>query len=196
MSENEISYPFAYGDLLAQPITYFYSAYAGKPFLSAWRGQRDSVLRRAPAPSPAPEATLAILTHADTVETASLLEFVFHALSQKTSLDSEAANWLARLVHKFEVFKRVHDAYRSGFRAVNRNDHKTLNHYLRLAEVFDLAWNRMGHMVYLNALLKIMDTLCSVYDQLSREEQARLATLIHAERQYIDDVATAQGLSF
>ena len=42
------SYPYAAGDLIETPNTYFYSQYGGRAFVTAWRDDRNKVLRRLP----------------------------------------------------------------------------------------------------------------------------------------------------
>ena len=46
------NYPFANGDLIETPNTYFYSEYYGRGFIEAWRQSRAGVLAKLPAPSP------------------------------------------------------------------------------------------------------------------------------------------------
>ena len=43
-----VIYPYASGDLLEDRHTYFYSEYAGRPFLDSWRTQRGGLLEKLP----------------------------------------------------------------------------------------------------------------------------------------------------
>ena len=186
-------YPYASGDLLEDRYTYFYSHYAGRPFLDAWRAERDAVLAALPEPAPPPPGS----PHPDIgravpVDTDRLLDHVFHALTGGDA-DDEVADWLDRLVKKFEVTKRIHRAYGPGFRAIDPDDHRLMGRYVRLAEVFDAAWTGRGELTYLNALLKCMDTLAALHDRLDAAERARLARLLARERAHVEALADRTG---
>ena len=64
-----------------------------------------------------------------------------------------------------------------------------------MSEVFELAWRRTGHLAYLNALLKALDTLSSLRDVLAEDELPRLATLIAAARAHVRQLAAGAGVS-
>ena len=52
--------------------------------------------------------------------------------------------------------------------------------------VFEAAYGVTQDLVYLNALLKCVDTLCSVQDLLGEDGRARLAWLIGREGAHIE----------
>ncbi len=174
-------YPYASGSLLDERHTYFYSRYGGAAFLQAWLDDRLSADTANPAP--APQATGRPLPPLGApVETAALLEALMAALQSDASIGDDANAWLRALVRKFEVTKRIHGAYDARFRAMDKADHRDLALYVRLAEVFERAYTVTGKLPFLNALLKIMDTLCAVRDGMSPEQRARLSTLVARER--------------
>lgn len=191
-----VTYPYASGDLLEDRHTYFYSEYAGRPFLDAWRTQRDGLLGKLPeaADPPAGKEDAASL-EGDVIETDVLLDHLFAVAGNGAAGEGRCRDWLVQLVKKFEVTKRIHRAYGPSFRAIDPADHKDLNRYLRLAEVFEIAYAADKGLPCLNLLLKCMDTLSSFADQLTEDGRARLAGLIVRERRHIDGLAKSLGLS-
>jgi hypothetical protein len=129
------------------------------------------------------------------IETDVLLDHLFAAAGNGGAEEGSCRDWLAQLVKKFEVTKRIHRAYGPSFRAIDPADHKDLNRYLRLAEVFETAYAADKGLPYLNLLLKCMDTLSSLADQLTEDGRARLAGLIQRERRHIDAQEKSLGLS-
>ncbi len=124
-----------------------------------------------------------------------LLDHVFAALSA-TGNSPESVLWLERLIKKFEVTKRIHESYAEGFLAADKTRRHNLDLYVRLAEVFDLAYRRTDSLPALNALLKIIDTLCSQRDALAENLKPRLARLIENERGYILALADAREVAW
>ncbi len=182
-------YPFDSGDLLNEPNTYFYTKFSGTAFLDAWKKHREQLLSTFPTTGMPSQPPSHGFLEDGQVNTARLLEYVYHELDSQHWRKKEITDWLEKLLKKFEVTKRIHGAYDHNFRAVDRNDHKHAPNYLHLAEIFELAWRQAGEFPYLNALLKILDTLSSLRHMLNEEELARLSVLVKAEKQHISDVA-------
>ena len=187
-------YPFADGNRLEDRNTYFYVPYGGEDFMASWRGQRDAA--RAGLPDPADPATGGDgggekVPEAGPVTTTDLLEALHGALAAGRTEDPAVRGWLGKLIRKFEVTKRIHPGYDAGFRALERNDYGDLSLYVRLAEVFEAAFAQSQDLIFLNLLLKCLDSLCSVKDRLSEEEQARLARLIGCEGGHVHTLQEA-----
>ena len=175
-------YPYAKGDLIDKPNTYFYSEYQGRDFIVSWRKSRSSVLSELPEalpPTPARPADPASRQSADLLE---------RALGGDASL-REA------FVKKFEIHKRVHDGYDEGFRALDKEARRTFSLYLRLADLFQAAYEESRALRHLNAYLKCLDTLCAEVSSLSAELSARLAWHLDREDQYIDALMTEQEIN-
>ncbi len=176
------NYPYATGDLIETPNTYFYSEYGGRDFIAAWRGERDKVqarLTEAVAPLPAQAADPASRMSIDLLE---------RALGGNTEL-REA------FVKKFEIHKRVHDGYDDAFRALDKTARHSLPLYLRAADLFAAAYEDSGSLRHLNVYLKCLDTLCSLSDSLAAEFSARLAWHLIQEQAYIEALGKNQGIS-
>jgi hypothetical protein len=182
-------YPFADGDRFKERNTYFYTPYGGNEFLVAWQDDRSAVLAVLPDPSEPKVGRTVEIPEPGPVETLSLLNAVHGALKSADTNNTALKEWLAKLVQKFEVTKRIHRAYNSNFKAINPVEHRDHRLYVLLAGVFELAYEQFGDLRYLNAFLKCLDTLCSVADQLGELDQAHLAWLIGRERVHVDAVA-------
>lgn len=174
------SYDYASGDLLDKRNSYTYTVYGGEAFLAAWRASRDEALASLPEPAPSiPEG-------AGTSRTDRLIEEI---LSQ---LDSDAATpALEPLLQRFEVTKRIHASYDEAWKPEDRKDFRDLARYVRFAEMLERAHEQRGDLRFLNALLKCLDTLVAFAAELDREQAARLARLLRAERSHVDRLEAA-----
>jgi hypothetical protein len=176
------TYPYATGDLIETPNTYFYSQYGGRAFVAAWREGRNEVranLPKAVAPLPPRPADL---------ESRASIELLERALGGNTEL-REA------FVKKYEIHKRVHDGYDETFRALDKSARHSLSLYLRAADLFAAAYEDSGSLRHLNVHLKCLDTLCAEAKRLTDDLSARLAWHLEREAAFIDALMTARGLA-
>jgi hypothetical protein len=181
-------YPYAQGNLLESPNTYFYTEYRGAEFLDAW-SQARSVVRSAlfqrDRSSDRPDA--------DPQHPA--LERLF-ADAVGLRRGAPLSPGMELLLKRFEVTKRVFDAYDEEFRPLDRTAYTQLGNYVRLAETFDIAYDRSGDLRMLNALLKILDTLCAHHQRLDDSLGARVAHLLGREQAHVRALAATIGVSF
>jgi hypothetical protein len=138
----------------------------------------------------APDPTRATEPGEHGLVTAELLELLY-AAHQRGSDDEvrRVRPWLELLVQRFEVTKRVHNAYGPDRRAVNKEEYRDLGLYVRFAEVLEAAYRRTGMLPCLNALLKCLDTLCAGRRELPAACGARVARLVLAERELVAELA-------
>lgn len=151
----DASYPYADGNLLDTPNTYFYTQYGGKDFLEAFRKSRMKIHSQLGGEALPPKSS--VNATGDTLDVAGLLEAAYGTM-QKEAID--------RLMKKY---------------GPNLRTLKNLELYLRAAEVFEQAYTQFGELPYLNVLLKLLDTLCAHHRDLASEEKKRLARLISRE---------------
>lgn len=175
-------YPYARGDLLHERNTYYYTPYHGRQFLGTWRAARNDVLANLPAPAAAapPAHAAAVSAGVAHGDTRVLLECALAAR------DKKACALLEKFVKKFEITKRIHESYDADFRAVNGSAFLRVDLYVRAAELFEVGFCETGDLRYLNVLLKCLDTLSVVTDDLKQDDQARLARLIQREREHVE----------
>ena len=188
------SYPYVIGDRLRDRNTYFYTRFGGGEFLKSWTENRLRYLVAKPEPPPESQETIFVPIDSEHVTTAPLLEYLFHQIQVNAINARDTRIWLARLVGKFEVSKRIHKCYGAGFRASNIDAHRDLALYLRAAEVFESAYSQTEELQFLNVLLKIMDSLSSVFDDIETTLQGRFSWLIEREAIHVKNLAETKGV--
>jgi methionyl-tRNA formyltransferase len=170
-------YPYARGDLIENPNSYFYSQFGGRAFIGAWRAARAETLKSHGEPVPPPPARK---VDPASRQTGDLLE---QALGGSQAL-REA------FVKKFEIHKRVHDGYDLAFRALDKSARHSLPLYLRAADLFAASYAESGSLRHLNVYLKCLDTLCAIARELPPELSGRLTWHLAQEQRFIDDLIT------
>lgn len=189
--KSNCDYPYARGELLSDRNTYFYSVFGGSAFLSAWKFERASVFSTLPPGRPAPSASSTSPPMGNvTIDTGSLLEYLYEAATQGQITHPQAGRYLDQIIKKFEVTKRVHQEYDANFKAIDKELHHNLELYVRLGEVFELAYAKTRDIRLLNVFLKVMDTVCSFATELVPVQQARLSTLIEAEQKFVMELCS------
>lgn len=181
---SEPAYPYATGDLLVEPNTYFYTSFAGHPFIEAWKKDRAATAAQLPSPeNPPPADDPGPPDRTGPIRTERLLEHLYARVAGEAPLEikDETACWLTRVLAKFEVTKRLRETYDENLRALERTDYRNLGLYVRFGEVMDAAYDASGDLRYLNALLKCLDTLCACRQDLTSGQQARLSRLVCRE---------------
>src|SRR5262249_48649329 len=156
-------------------------------FLDAWRGQRADALREiseTSPPEPSPGRAGSAVPATDV-----LLEAIHRQLTAKSRLDDEQVSALDRLVQRFEVSKRLHGEYNERWRPIDSTDYRSLERYVRFAEILDLAYQHTGALTYLNALLKVADTLTALRATLDAPQRTRVRRVIAGERDHVERLA-------
>lgn len=132
-----VFYPYAQGNLLHERNTYFYSAYHGQATLTAWAESRENAASGIISASPATPTRTRLMQRLDRAT-------------------------LNHLVQRFEVTKRLHDDYTPAWRAVDKTRFEDLASYPLFAQILADAYQDTGGLPYLNALLKLNDTLTAL----------------------------------
>ena len=190
-----VQYLYSQGDLLEKRNTYFYTAFQGRAFLKSWAESRDQILGSLPAPAiHMPDVDFAIARRGEQGgETEVLLERTLIGI--KDPGDSVGRSLLEKFLNRFEITKRVYEAYLPNFRARPGSSYRCLGLYLRIGELFEMAYRVTGDLRYLNVLMKCVDTLSAYRTELGSEGGARLARLIFKERGYIGSLMPGEGLT-
>lgn len=167
-------YPYGSGDLLHERNTYFYSAYHGEPFLAEWTAARRQVI-----------SATALSVHDHREPTAAFGQISGLAkqlqIRQTGGMAPYVRNSLDTLVQRFEVTKRIYEDYADSWRAKDRTRFHDVSNYLAFGEVLAAALKLSDGLTYLNALLKLNDTLSSLSEHLLPMERGRLSALFVAE---------------
>ena len=185
-------YPYADGDKLESPNTYFYSSYHGTEFLRAWMAGRDVALSELPKPG-APPRPRGRLPENPPYVLQELIHGILAVVGQGAA-DAEArALWLlTNLVRRYEVAKRLHDSYSAEFKPAGSACPPPV--YIGFGEGLAYAYRHTESLLYLNALLKVVDMLISIRSRLLASDGSRLAWLIMDERQAVHRLAEKKSV--
>lgn len=203
----EISvYPYSEGNKIETVNTYQYTPAHGDGFLDDW-----IVARQITGASTAKDLST-LFSGADAVSMSSIIDILLRGGSVSGDVlitacyqgviegSSESLTTvkpiLDLLVKRFEVTKRVYESYTNlkKFLPVNRESYKDLTLYLKMGGLFSAAYEKTGRLPYLNALLKITDSLVSVRSEISTDEMTFLAKLITEEQEHVQRILKAQGV--
>jgi hypothetical protein len=177
---SPIQYPYSEGNKLENKNTYFYTSYSGKPFLDAWKSDRSKAIAGMesalviPAPEPVAENDFSGY---------GVLERILKQIES-----SEESRMLLLLIKRFEVTKRIYLRYKPDLRPVDSSEFRDLSLYLRWAEILGLAYEKFGHLFYLNAFIKVLDTLISVREDILAEGHGRFARCIMLEVKVVENL--------
>jgi len=177
MSEASL-YPYAQGRLLHDRNSYFYSTYKGHAFLDAWARQRANAGISAPARNDVISCETPAMA---------LIRSVREGLKANAS-DESLWSEMDCLVQRFEVTKRVHHEYKPNWRAVDPTQFNAADAYVELADAFCDAYRLSGQLPYLNALLKILDTLTSFMGDLAPSLRDRVSRQISLEVSFVEEL--------
>jgi hypothetical protein len=188
------AYDYVKENLIEKPNTYFYSSFFGYSFFISWRKQRKEVYDKLGGEASPPESSsfytiedIENMINSEVVETGILFEAVYGNLDKH---HIQLASIISKLIKKFEVSKRWHTTYLKGLRTTkDSNDVWHLELYLRAAEIFEKVYIKFDNLPSFNVFLKLIDTLCSVAEQLDGTQKKRLARLIKQEEALIIEMA-------
>ena len=185
---NDVTnYIYSIGNRLEKRNTYFYTPFLGQPFISAWRKDRESVVKQLKITCLPVEP---ITVQNDDKSGFALLERLYADV-----ISNNFNNNLELLIQRFEVGKRLYKDYDDDLRPIDRDDYNDLGNYIRFAEVLDAAFTFRDKLIYLNPLLKVIDILVSMKSELLEQQQGRLANLIENELKYVSKLAFNVGVS-
>lgn len=172
-------YPFTSGDALATKNRYDYFPFGGEAFLDAWSAARAAT-RTACAAAPTGHRART----ASTTPTHRLVANISFADYPNTPPAQ-----LSMLIQRFEITGRLHAAYNAQWRAINKTDFHHLDDYLLFGEQLCLAWDYYHRLDFVNALLKLLDTLSTQVAHLDRTQRERCIGLIDRESRILAEVA-------
>mgnify|MGYP001394299251 CR=1 FL=1 len=191
-----MSYSYTDGDKIASPNTYFYTEYNGQEFLNSYFGNRKSILRKT---KDAVEPTFSenvTETDQSLIQTSIYLDYLYTSLqSQNHSRNADIFAEINLILKKFEVSKRIYDFYLPEFKKSDDSDFKNLNNYLKLASVLSRSYEITKKLNYLNGMLKVIDTLISVFNEMSELEKKNLAWLIRMEIDHVGKLTSKLRIS-
>ena len=130
------------------------------------------------------------------IQTSIYLDYLYTSLqSQNHSRNADIFAEINLILKKFEVSKRIYDFYLPEFKKSDDSDFKNLNNYLKLASVLSRSYEITKKLNYLNGMLKVIDTLISVFNEMSELEKKNLAWLIRLEIDHVGKLTSKLRIS-
>lgn len=205
-----MSYLYSAENRLVSPANYQYAVFGGLSYLSEYLNARQKALdvlgvHVAALSLPAFEQMLAeyapnaqilslgAISIKQAIETRCLLDSLLSwALSKAPSVAGEV--WLHRLIQRFEVGKRLYDAYLPGFRKSDGGSAQIVL-YVLFAAVLYLRYSETKSLQCLSTLLKVTDLLCSLpATEFPSEEAPLFAFVVGLETTALRQLAGHKGV--
>ncbi|MGP9768035.1 formyltransferase family protein [Halomonas sp. AOP13-D3-9] len=189
---DSVRYPYDEGDNLENRHSYTYAPYQGMQFFVAWEMARDVLISGVDLDYVSMPCIKMPYPVGNEVKTSDLLEALSYQLFRNEKRQTDSFHyWLNWIIQRFEVSKRLHVSYKlyEG-RAKPYGTYRDLSLYVRLAEVLVAAYSELDKLPALNALIKCLDTLYSVKDDLTTAQRQRVGYVAGLERQFISHLCS------
>ncbi|MFC5528943.1 hypothetical protein [Cohnella yongneupensis] len=141
------------------------------------------------------ELDLGTLVTIDTPEMLDLL--IVHVLSADQAENDESyLRLLNAFTKSFEVRKRLYEQYTKEFKPLSAN-YRSVDNYAKFSFVLAVVYLKTNNLKYLNALLKINDTIASVSKEVNESPQSftRVFLSLLMERYAVHKLCVTKGLS-
>jgi len=177
-----MKYEYSIKDNLAEPLKYQYTAYRGKAFMRDWYVSRKTALAdfdrvtysAADIPCTHPSASQSPNQgESGKIYMEPLLNKILESLFDDTPGCAQCRDELDRCVKAFEIRKRLYPVYTSRFKP-EEGSYREIRLYAAFACVCAVAFHRFQDFRYLNALLKVDDTILSQWNQVLSLEDERV----------------------
>ena len=181
MTEFLAEYSYATGSLLAEPNTYFYTKFQGRAFLKSWQQNRLAAIAvEIESVNPSQDISITDTISADINTQRLLLRLI-----KKEQDDRDY--WISRLIKKFEVSKRLFSSYQKQppHRPSEGANFHELDLYLLFAELLIEVEQETPKLQWENTLLKVMDTLVSLQNNMTEKQHGNLNWLLNMEQHII-----------
>lgn len=192
-----MSYEYILEDNLENPLRYQYTEYRGAPFIWDWYMSRRQFLDQIEAEI-LPESILDIQEsmlmdeeREGWINSQKSLQILLCALVRNEKLTNGQRHILLGFIKSFEVRKRLYLYYSAQFKPADETVYHNMRLYTSFACVCALAFEFYNDMRYLNALLKVNDTLLSQWGRRKElREPTNLKRMAYAMKKETDFIIT------
>lgn len=188
-----MEYAYIKEDILNNKVSYSYSDYKGIEFINNWIRIRTDFINK--------------VVCKDELDLIDFASNYYVETNCENSTENIFNNWILDLVgnrfhytelllllKRFEVTKRIYGRYDSNFRPLDKQDYQIFLLYIKFGCVLVLAYKSQKKMQFLNALLKLLDILCSSFDQLKAKEKQALLWLLENEIGFVEKFMCENGI--
>lgn len=162
---------------------YMYSEYGGQAFLKAYIDSRDNFIKKYSSD---------VSSHKKEINNIDSTRSRLIQLKRKVENEGMKSYVKAEVddfTKSFEVRKRIYSAYDEAFKPLASAVFDHYDNYLVFAEILDLAYKQTRCMKYISCLLKVNDTLLSIYDRLDKGQNMVLANILCSEKKIVSELA-------
>ena len=167
-------YEYITQDNLENKQNYFYSKYMGEPFLVSYSKIRETIINKNKPLDKVEFPTLNCNTYLDL----STIKKAFEC----NSMNDELWKLLDAYLKSFEIRKKIYEEYDKNNKFKPKSEkYRVYCLYFLLAYNLAHAALNSDNLKYFNTLLKVDDTLISIYDKLCQNEQKLLSYILEEE---------------
>lgn len=185
-----MSYKYITDNNLYEKQTYMYSEYKGMVFLKEYLGSRQAFLEQNEYEK---TDNIAKETINNPVQK-NLSELKNNMESGK--YDKETVCLTNAYTKSFEVRKRIYTEYDNNWKPLSNAGFTDIKNYLLFADCLLLAYRNLKCMKYFNCLLKVVDTLLSIQDQLDCQSKRHFSYIIRQELDIVYEIASENDISW
>lgn len=207
-SDIKMEYAYTLGDNLEEPLKYNYTAYHGRDFIRSWYLNRMRALlsineqdrEYAPEHFCAKDTAFRMLPVMNESEifVGPTLHEILQTLLTCKPVPEELKQLLDGCVKTFEVRKRLYPVYSLRFKPEDENSYHDIRLYIIFACVCVEAFRFYQDFRYLNALLKVNDTVLSQWNRepalKEKENQRQVAFALRMEIEFVMDICRRKGI--
>jgi methionyl-tRNA formyltransferase len=172
--------------------SYTYTNYHGQEFLDSWLNERKNRWSNAVGQkSKLNESFSELNFHVPALEAGAVVDTDSVLLFLKGAENLHDLKPLYDFfIQRFEVSKRLFDAYEiTSSRPKSKGNYNVSERYVLFAEALVNYLATHSYLPALNALLKVMDTLCGLYSGLELAQKHRISMLSALEKRYVSTLA-------
>jgi hypothetical protein len=199
MPKSKTIYPYITNDNRENRQFYMYSKFCGSEFLQQYNNYRMNAQMRLSLKFIEERHNVksdfeSVLRDFETLALRSehqMVKELFDLVKRKQSF--ELRSKMEKLVHSFEIRKRIYGEYDENNKPVT-DDYKGTEPYLAFAATLSYCIVESDNLKYLNTLLKLTDTILSFEEDLSGVEAMLFIHVLNEEQQAINNLMSRKGL--
>ncbi len=172
-----MNYKYITENNLENKQTYMYTEYSGTEFIEAYKLSRKEILRKH-------MLNMVGMKHNTYKELSDIRDIISNG---DLTIDGNIKKEIDEYVKSFEVRKRLYVGYDENWKPVQKN-YNVLENYLLFGEILVDTYDKTSNLKYLNCLLKITDSLCSVSSKMDEVQIYRLSEIVKSELYMVQEI--------
>lgn len=180
-----MSYKYITDNNLYEKQNYMYSEFGGTEFLTDYINSRKRYLNSVK------HRDIAMIEYH--CATGQKLQRILDKL-KSGQVERETIDLINSYTKSFEVRKRLYMSYDDNFKPSPDAGFEDYDSYLLFAECLFLVYSHSGCLKYFNCLLKVDDTLLSVWDKLREYQKEYMSQIIHHELECFFQLANENNI--